>query len=143
MKAPEIRILVAERNPHMREFLLRELARKNFLVHGAKNSSELLESMRGDSAPQLLVFALNTINTEGSDLLERVVGEFPNIPVVVHAYLGDIGDTPALSRVAAMVEKSGNPEKLVKVVLQVLKKRFAHLLEDSETQSETPEADNG
>jgi DNA-binding NtrC family response regulator len=139
MKGPQITILVAERNPHMRGFICRELARQNMLVRGAKNSDEVMAALAGPCPPDLVVLAFNTINTGSVGLLERVTTQHPDIPVVLHAFLEDMNGNPALGRVQGMVEKSGNPVELITTVMNVLERRFPHLMNDTGTQ-EAPDA---
>lgn len=134
MKGPKIKILIAERNPNMRDFLRRELAMQNFLVEGAKNSDELFAALSEEPRPDLLVLAINTINTGSVDLLERVTLEFPDVPVILHAYLADLNGNPTLEKVQGMVEKSGNPEKLKRTIMHVLGRRLPDLMEDREAQ---------
>ncbi len=139
MKGPQVTILVAERNPHMRDFICRELARRNLLVSGAKSSDEVMAALDSPRPPDLVVLAVNTINTGSVGLLERVTAQFPKTPVVLHAFLEDLNGNPALGRVQGVVEKSGNPEELIATVIKVLERKFPRLMNDTGTQ-EAPDA---
>jgi hypothetical protein len=57
----------------------------------------------------------------------------------VHEFLEDMNGNPALGRVQGMVEKSGNPVELITTVMNVLERRFPHLMNDTGTQ-EAPDA---
>lgn len=139
MQGPHISILVAERNPHMRGFLCRELARWNLLVREAKNSDEVMSNLSSSTPPDLVVLAINTINTGSMGILERITTQYPDIPVVLHAFSEDMLEIPALERVQAMVQKNGNPKELTATIMKVLGRRFPHLVHHT-GQQETPDA---
>ncbi len=127
MQRPEVRILIAERNPRMRDFLRREFSRQNFIVDGAGSGDELFTKL--DSGPQthIVVLAVNTPDSSGGGLLQKMVADYSKIPVILHTYLDDLPDDPSLEKVAAMVEKRGNPEDLTRMVTTLLKRYYPDL----------------
>ncbi len=133
MKASDIRILIAERNRNIRDFLRREFTRNDFQVLSARDSAELFDILESDNPPHVIVLDADTPNIEGGDMLARIMAARPDIPVVVHGYNGDMPATSAGERAAGVVEKSGNPETLTRTVRDILRK---HQPELSETQGE-------
>ncbi len=134
MQRPEVRILIAELNPRMRDFLRREFSRRNFIVEGAGSGDELFATL--DSGPQVhvVVLAANTPDSSGKGLLQKMVSNYSNIPVILHTYLDDLPDDPALEKVAAMVEKRGNPEDLTRMVTNVLERYYPDLAKSVEAE---------
>ena len=131
MHSADVRILIVERNPRMRDFLRREFAKHNLQVEGASSGTEMFRKM--EEAPfHLLVLDVNTAEAAGRDLLRRLADRYPDIPVILHTYLQDLAEDPALSRITAMVEKSGNPEDLTSMVRSVFEDRYPGLMETKE-----------
>ncbi len=124
MQRPEIRILIAERNPRMRDFLRREFSKQEFKVDSAANGEELFSKLNADGGIHLVVLAANTPGNSGGVLLQQLVADFPDIPVILNTYLEDLPDDPVLQRVAAMVDKNENPEKLTRMVTRVLERYY-------------------
>ncbi len=120
MSKSQHRILIAERNPHVREFLGRELMEQNFLVTGAHNSDEVLKVLGSTSPPDLVIMATDTPNTGNAGLLEQIAEACPDLPVILHVYNGEVGDTKSLGLASAVVEKRANPENLTRVVFSLL-----------------------
>ncbi|GAB7022371.1 response regulator [Salidesulfovibrio brasiliensis] len=125
MQGTKQRILIAERNPHMRGFIGRELAAEGFLVNGACNSSELFAVLDSPQLPDLIILSADTPDTEGENLLQRVTERFPRIPVILHIYHESSGDIPDPAGLAsAVVEKNGNPDRLTEAVRDLLRSRI-------------------
>ncbi len=130
MQRTEVRILIVERNRRMRDFLRREFSRRNFIVEDAANGNELFSKLDSESPTHLVVLAVNTPEGLDGGLLQQLVTNYPNIPVILHSYLEELSEDPFLQKVAAMVEKSGNPENLTRMVSVVLKRYYPDLIED-------------
>ena len=129
MHNADVRILIVERNPRMRDFLRREFAKHKLMVEGASSGAELFRKLEEEETPiHLLVLDVNTAEAAGRDLLRQLADRYPDIPVILHTYLQDLADDPALSRVTAMVEKSGNPEDLTSMVRSVFEARYPGLM---------------
>ncbi len=120
MSKSQHRILIAERNPHVRGFLGRELVGQNFLVTGAHNSDEVLKVLHSASPPDLVIVATDTPNTGNAGLLEQIAEVCPGLPVILHVYNDEVGDTKAVSLASAVVEKNANPEHLTRAVFSLL-----------------------
>jgi DNA-binding response OmpR family regulator len=117
----------------MRDFLRREFSKRNFIVEGAGNSSELFSKLDSDTPTHLVLLAVNTPEGLDGGLIQQLVSNYPNIPVILHSYLEELSGDPSLQKVAAMVEKSGNPETLTRMVSIVLSRFYPDLIEDDES----------
>jgi DNA-binding NtrC family response regulator len=120
----EFKILVADRNQHVREFLKRELMAEGYRVRLAKNVQEVINKVYHTQTLDLLILDPDLPGTDKLALLKKLQNRIPALPVVVHTYLADYTDiTNELSKLS-FVEKSGNSvENLKKVVHEILRKR--------------------
>ncbi len=120
----EFKILVADRNQHVREFLKRELMAEGYRVRLAKNVQEIINKVYHTETLDLLILDPDLPGSDKLALLKKLQNRIPALPVVVHTYLADYTDyTNELSKLF-FVEKSGNSvENLKKVVHEVLRKR--------------------
>jgi DNA-binding NtrC family response regulator len=119
----EFKILVADRNQHVREFLKRELMAEGYRVRLAKNVQEVLKKVYHTEMLDLLILDPDLPGTDKLALLKKLQNRIPALPVVVHTYLADYTDyTNELSKLA-FVEKSGSSvESLKKMVHEILRK---------------------
>jgi DNA-binding NtrC family response regulator len=120
----KIKILVADRNQHVREFLKREFIAEGYGVRLAKNVQEVLKQVYHTETLDLLILDPDLPGTDKLALLKKLQNRIPALPVVVHTYLADYTDyTNELSKLA-FVEKSGSSvESLKKMVHEILRKR--------------------
>jgi CheY-like chemotaxis protein len=118
------RILIADRNPHVREFLRREFRYAGYRVQVAKDSQEVLMLIDVQEPPHLLILDLDMPGGDALELLERLVGREPPLPVVVHALLPEQAELSALDKAVALVEKRGETQTLKNVVQDVLRKYY-------------------
>jgi len=130
VQSSNVRILIVERNPRMRDFLRREFAKRSFMVEGASCGTELFAKLDCGIATHILILDVNTSEASGRELLQQVVTRYPHIPVILHTYLHDLSEDPALSQVAAMVEKNGNPDNLTHMVATVFEELYPDLFEN-------------
>jgi DNA-binding response OmpR family regulator len=114
-------ILIADRNPHVREFLRRELVADGFRVLLAKDGREVLKLLDVNERPDLLILDLEIPHVSGLDILKQLQERESLLPVVVHTFLTDYANHPAVQKAAAFVEKTGNNiDNLRAVILGVL-----------------------
>jgi len=116
-------ILIADRNPHIRDFLSREMALKGYRVCLAKSGREVLKWVSNHESIDLVILDLDLPDASEVAILEKLEDRMPTLPVVVHAFLSDHANHPAFLNAAAIVEKKGNSiERLNKVVYEILRK---------------------
>ena len=116
-------ILISDRNRNVREFLKREMMAEGYRVHLAKSGREVLEWAYKKEFIDLVILDLDLPDTSEIAILEKLEDRIPTLPVVIHAFLSDYENPPAVLNAAALVEKEGNSvERLKKVVSEILGK---------------------
>jgi DNA-binding response OmpR family regulator len=117
-------ILILDRNRHVREFLRREFTEAGFRAHVAKDGQEVLMIVDRGKPPDLLILDLEIPHGDGLQVLERLQGRVPPLPVVVHSFLAEHTNQPGLELAAALVEKRADPDCLKATVIEVLRKYY-------------------
>ena len=70
IKTGHFNILIADRNPHVRELLKREIALEGYNVFLAKNGAEVMEQVRSSNRFDLIVIDPDIADLRQSDLIE-------------------------------------------------------------------------
>ena len=137
-------ILIADRNPHVRKFLSRELAAEGYRVLTAKDGREVLRILDAGEPPDLLVFDLEIPDVSGLQILKKLQDRDPPLPVVVHTFLNEYANHPAVKKSAAFIEKTGENIDGLKVVIRgVLHKCYAERKsQDKISKADSPEFDS-
>ena len=116
-------ILISDRNRNVREFLKREMMAEGYRVHLAKSGREVLKWAYKQEFIDLVILDLDLPDTSEIAILEKLENRIPTLPVIIHAFLSDYENPPAVLNAAALVEKKGNSvERLKKVVSEILGK---------------------
>jgi CheY-like chemotaxis protein len=118
------KILIADRNRHVREFLRREFREAGYRVQAAKDGREILLMIDVSEPPDLLILDLEIPLVDGLEILDLLHGRMPPLPVVVHAFLSEHVNQPALEKASALVEKKGDPDCLKRAVREVLQSNY-------------------
>ncbi len=123
------RILIADRNPRIRQFLKREFVSDGYHVLLARDSKEVASAIQRDNNLDLLVMDDEILTPDESQPLELLRNRIPPLPFIIHGYL--IGDLrPKLaSAAAALVKKTGNLEELKRAVKQVLHSEYPRMFD--------------
>ena len=83
--AENITILIADRNPNVREFLKREMAAENYRVMLADDGKTLLKKAFESHRVDVLIIDPDFPDMESSDIFSRLKSRIPPLPVVIHA----------------------------------------------------------
>ena len=119
-------ILIADRNPHVREFLRRELLAEGYFLKLAKNGREVLKLVYQPGPLDLLILDLDLPDMDGSEILDILQDRIPTLPVILHAFSPENGRRTALPKAEAFVEKRGNSvDRLKRVVRDILGSKAA------------------
>jgi DNA-binding NtrC family response regulator len=122
---PAFTILIADRNPRVRDFLKREMTSEGYRVRLARNGREVLQCVNSSEPPDLLIVDLDLPDAGQTAILEQVQERMPTVPVVVHTFLSEYLNHPPILSNVALVEKEGsNIDRLKNVVLDVLRKSY-------------------
>ncbi len=120
------KILIADRNPHVREFLKREMEAEGYHVRLAKNGREVLTWAYHKEQINLLILDLNLPDENELHIPEKLKDRIPVLPVVVHGFFSDYADHPDIFNKTSVffVEKKGNSvERLKQLVSDILQDR--------------------
>jgi CheY-like chemotaxis protein len=118
------KILIADRNRHVREFLRRELLAEGYRVEVARDGRELLDRLNGDDPPQLLILDLEIPYLDELQVWERLQDCQPPLPVVIHTFLPEYPTNLTLPLAAVFLEKKGDTDQLKSVVAEVIRKNY-------------------
>ena len=114
-------ILIADRNPNVREFLKREMMAEGYRVRLAKDSREVLKWVFSQAPLDLLILDPDLPDGEEVELFIQINDRIPQLPVVIHSFKTDYADYPEALITTVFVEKQGNSiEYLKKVVSEML-----------------------
>jgi DNA-binding NtrC family response regulator len=116
-------ILIADRNPRVRELLRREFTASGYRVLLAKNGGDVLKIANVDQLLDLLILDIDIPYPGGLTVLNKLQRRKPQLPVVVYAYFTEYAKDPAVEKAAGFLEKQGNSiGRLVEMVAQILQK---------------------
>lgn len=77
-------ILIADRNPHIRKFLRRELCGSGHRVRSVDSARDLLQIIYSDISIDLLVLDPDFPLMDTGELARKIFDRIPPIPVVLH-----------------------------------------------------------
>ena len=117
MNAPG-KILIADRNRHVREFLQRELEAEGYQVEAARDGREVLARFNGQNPPDLLILDLELPYAVELKVLERLHEQRPSLPVVIHSFPPESEQN--LPATAAFLVKREDTNLLKEVVAELL-----------------------
>lgn len=117
----KLTILIADRNPHVRELLKRELMAEGYRVRLAKDSREVLKWVFSQSPLDLLIFDLDLPDAGEVEIFGKLSDRIPQLPVILHSFQTDRANYPETLIEAVFVEKGGSSvERLKKEVSRML-----------------------
>ena len=116
-------ILIADRNPHVRDFLVREMRKEGYIIRVAKNGREVLKWAYDPDLVDLLILDPDLSDAGEIEIMEKLGRRFPPLPVVIHSFLSDYNNHLDTFNAAAYVEKEGDSiDRLKEVVFELLGK---------------------
>lgn len=121
------KILIADRNPRIRQFLKREFVSDGYHVLLAKDGNELAAAVSQDDALDLLIVDDEIMTQDGSRLVQLLNSRMPSLPFIIHSYLIEGIDPTVGSAAATFVKKTGSLEELKGSVKQLLSSRYPRL----------------
>lgn len=79
-------IAIADRNPHVRGFLQREMSGEGYRIRLAESARDLLEWTFNHEPIDLIILDPDLPDAVDSRLLETLQGRMPPVPVVIHTH---------------------------------------------------------
>jgi CheY-like chemotaxis protein len=118
------KILIADRNRHVRDFLRRELTAEGYEVEVAADGREVLSRINDKDPPHLLILDLETPYLDEPDVWDKLKKLQPPLPLVIHTLLPQYPTHLTLPMAAAFLEKKGDTDLLKAVVADVIDKFY-------------------
>ncbi|MBU0987155.1 MAG: response regulator [Proteobacteria bacterium] len=116
-------ILIADRNPHVRELLRREMTAEGYQAQVAENGRQLIKWAFNSEHFDLLIVDPDLPDVDVSALFVKLRERIPPLPLVVHSFLSDYTEYSDVLQRMPFVEKQGRSiEQLKKVVFEILHK---------------------
>ena len=113
-------ILIADRNPHVRRFLKRELEAEGYRIRLAESGVDVLKWAFHPDPLDLIILDPDLPDTGAGQLMDKLKDRVPPLKVVIHAFLSDYAAPPDTLIADAFIEKGGNSiEALKKVILDL------------------------
>lgn len=110
-------ILIADRNPHVRELLKREMVAEGYRVRLAENGRHVLKLFFDSDPFDLLILDPDLPDIDTSNLLLRLADRIPALPTVIHSFHSDYTVPADISGTVACVEKG---ERSIETLKQVI-----------------------
>lgn len=115
-------ILIADRNPHVRSFLQREMGREGYRVRLAESARDLLEWAVERDPIDLVILDPDLPDAVDVQLMTVLHQRMPLVPVIIHAHRTPVRADPEAAAAFLMVEKGGSSvERLKKLAEGLLK----------------------
>lgn len=87
--AARLDIAITDRNPHVREFLCRELAEAGHRAGALAGATQLLEALSGSRPPQLVVLDPEAVGPRLAEVAKRLKAQAGRVSVVLHVFEGE------------------------------------------------------
>jgi len=114
------KILIADRNPRIREFLRRELAASGHRVRSVNSAGDLLKAIYSDNRIDLLILDPDFPYMDVVELARKIIDRIPQIPVVLHCIRGT-GDLSGFDEANTVhIEKNGHSIEVLKEAIRRL-----------------------
>jgi DNA-binding NtrC family response regulator len=115
-------IVIADRNPHVRRFLQRELARGGYRIHLVENARELYSRVSGPDPVNLVILDPDLPDAAPFSVVEALGRRLPRTPVVIHTHAPHAAACSPENRPchSFVVEKSGGSVERLKQVAAAL-----------------------
>jgi DNA-binding NtrC family response regulator len=110
-------VLVADRNPHIRDFVQRELKEEGHRVFTAKNADQLKGWILRPIQLDVLVIDPNMMGIENHEQIRNLLALRPKIPVVFHCFEPDCTSLKDIVEKVIFVEKSGQSVDTIKDII--------------------------
>jgi DNA-binding NtrC family response regulator len=115
-------IVIADRNPHVRGFLQREMGREGYRIRLAENAQDLLKWVFNHESIDLIILDPDLPDAVDSHLLSTLQNRIPPVPVIIHTHYSQTLPQPEAGTGFIIVEKGGSSvERLKEVADDILR----------------------
>lgn len=116
------KILVADRNRHVRDLLRRELEAEGYAVETAKDGREVRLRVNEDTPPDLIILDLEIPYLEDLVELEQFRKGELSLPMIIFSFLPE--DDRPVPKAAAFLEKKEDVQRLKELVAEVIERYY-------------------
>jgi len=115
-------LLIADRNPHVREFLKREMMADGYQIRLVKSGQELIEDVQNpDTLPDMVILDPDLPDANDLSLVHHIHQIVPGLPIVIHTLQTDmIHQLNALHSVIFVEKKGSSVDHLKQAVKDLL-----------------------
>ena len=118
-------LLIVDRNPHIRNFLRREMQAEGYHVQLARNAGEVLNIIYSLEPIDLIIVDLDLPGANELNLLKCLEDRIPPLPFVIHSDLFYYPEsTSQMSKAMFVPKHGGSSETLKDVVWKLLKESY-------------------
>ncbi len=117
-------ILIADRNPHVRKFLKREMMAEGYGIKVAEKGRQVLEMVYRNESLDLLLLDPDLMDMDGRELLKKLQDRIPTLPVIVHAFPDDYDKIGMDLIGVTFVEKKGDSVEHLKLLVKKILVRY-------------------
>ena len=119
------KILLADRNRHVRKYLERELLSEGYQVILAGEGRELLHLLTCEEPPEVLILDPDIPSyLTAEELIKLLHFQHPDVPIVIHTFLPDEGNYAEMPGVAVCLEKGEDVSLLKKTIADLMHKYY-------------------
>ena len=116
------KIVVVEKNPHIRSLVQRELISEGYTVFAPTCEKELIGLFSGRQAVDLMIIDPEALDSIFGHIAEKIISYRPDLPVIVHALAVDKDGVVPFGSVLERVEKNWDSiSELKKVAADAMK----------------------
>ncbi len=114
-------LLIADRNPHVREFLKREMMAEGYLIQLVKSGREIIEQLQHANAlPDMLILDPDLPDVNDQSLLHQIQQVAPALPIVIHTLQTELIDQFHNIESIILIEKKGSSIDHLKLAVKEL-----------------------
>ncbi len=121
MNRPVI-LLIADRNPHVREFLKREMMAEGYEIRLVKSGQELIDDIHNPGAlPDMVILDPDLPDADDQSLVHHIQRIVPELPIVIHSLQTEmIHQLNAMHPVIFVEKKGSSVDHLKQAVKDIL-----------------------
>jgi response regulator RpfG family c-di-GMP phosphodiesterase len=112
-----ITILIADRNPNVREFLKREMLSENYRAVCAEDAKTMFKLVSGLSRVDVVIVDPDLPDMEAPEVLGKLWEKWPLLPVIIHSLFEENGFSSRPDS-ALFIEKRGRSIEAIKRVVR-------------------------
>jgi len=102
-------LLIADRNPHVREFLRREMMAEGYQIRLVKSGQELIDDINNSGLlPDMVILDPDLPDANDVSLVHQLHQIFPGLPIVIHTLQTEMIHQLGEMHPVLFVEKKGS-----------------------------------